>query len=137
MAPKVVVQEVVTRAGFVTSMSHAYDIIIYPPGTTRAELKSGKRPLVNLTYDHVAAIQDECSTDEEVLFAISHVAEHGTIPNKMQSRIEQVIGEKSSEYELKIKALENKVAMLVEQAKQARAETPKKGKQAEVVADPQ
>lgn len=137
---KQVVIDVMVRHGYVISQSTQYDLLLYPPGTTRDALRNGKTPLVGLTAGQIARIQETADTEEDVLLAVSSIIENGEIPDRIQGRIEKAVVTNNAEQDRRIKELEAQLAALTKmlEGPAPAAEEPKasKGKKAAPASDP-
>lgn len=112
--PRFSVQASLLRQGFVLSTSWEHEVLAWPPGTSRDDVKSGRRPVIALTPRQVQVIQERAQTEEELLLSVHSVAEKGSMPDPLQDRIEAAAAEKTRALQEEVAALRRTLEAVVQ-----------------------
>jgi len=120
--PKVSVSDVMTSQGFIPTTSFQFPLMFFAPGTTRNQVKSGeKAPVIKLTQEQIEEIEEWASSPEQVMIAVSSIADNGCMPDPLQDRIEAAAAVRTKDLEDRVAILQGLVDRLAAQS----AEKPK------------
>lgn len=123
--PKVSVSDVMTSQGFVPTTSLQFPLMFFAPGTTRNQVKSGEKvPVIKLTQEQIEEIEEWASSPEQVLIAVSSIAEKGSMPDPLQDRIEAAAAARTKDLEDRVAVLQGLVDRLAAQAAEKPKEEP-------------